>query len=129
MQRLAMSEGIVLSTEVTESHGIPIVRVQGDIDLHTVPRFERAVQEGIDRARSTLIIDLSGATYLDSAGLSALLSANKKLSTRDAKLYVIAPRSCPGVRRVLEITRIDTIIPVYESLEDVLSAIQLPKAA
>lgn len=118
-----------LTTEIVNVEGIPMLRVHGEIDLYTAPEFERALDEGVKRAGDILIVDLTQTSYLDSAGLSALLAAYKALDRREAMLYVIADPYRPGIRRVLEITRIDTLIQVRSSLNEILSEIRLSKAA
>ena len=124
-----MSDSIGLSTELTDCDGIPIVRVRGEIDLYTAQEFERIMQTGVERSTSILVVDLGEVSYVDSTGLSTLLRAHKELSARNADLYIIAPPGRPGVRRVLEITRIDALIQVRGTVEDVLKERQAAKAA
>ena len=124
-----MGDEVRLSTELIERDGVPIVRVHGEIDLHTAPEFERALRAGMERRTPALIVDLSDISYVDSSGLSALLAANKELSARNAALYVAAPPGRPGVRRVIEITRLDTVIRVRDTVEDILDEFGRREAA
>lgn len=124
-----MGDKVRLSTELIERDGVPIVRVHGEIDLHTAPEFERALRAGMERRTPALIVDLSDISYVDSSGLSALLAANKELSARNAALYVAAPPGRPGVRRVIEITRLDTVIRVRDTVEDILDEFGRREAA
>ena len=124
-----MGDEVRLSTELIERDGVPIVRVHGEIDLHTAPEFERTLRAGMDRRTPALIVDLSDISYVDSSGLSALLAANKELSARNAALYVAAPPGRPGVRRVIEITRLDTVIRVRDTVEDILDEFGRREAA
>ena len=119
-----MSDKEKLSIELIDQEGIPVVHVRGEIDLYTVPEFEQAVQEGINRGGLALVVDLSDVPYLDSAGLSVLFAAYKALSARNAMLYVVAHLGQPGVCRVLEITRLDTLIRVRGTVEDVIKELQ-----
>ena len=121
--------GARLSTEMIERDGIPVVRVCGEIDLRTASEFERVLEAGIERGTAALIVDLTDVPYLDSAGLSALLAAHKSLSARNAVLYVVAAPGRPGLRRVLEITRLDTLIAVRDTVEDALKEMRSSKAA
>jgi len=65
-----------------------------------------------------LIADLTDVSYLDSSGLSALLHAHRLMTARGGSTYVIASPGSPGVRRVLQITRLDTVFRVRDSVED-----------
>jgi len=112
-----------LAIEVTEIAGVPVVRAHGEIDLYTVPEFEQALDACLKRETHALIADLSNTTYLDSSGLSALIHAYKALSGRKGGLYVVASPQTPGVHRVLEITRLDTVFQVSDTVEDAVARI------
>lgn len=116
-----MSERKRLTVRLSESDGIPVLQVDGEVDLYTVEEFNKALDSGVEKARAALIVDLSKLSYVDSAGLSSLLSAYKRLSARGAELYVISPPDCPGVSRVLKITRLDMLFKVRENLRQALS--------
>jgi len=110
--------------ESAEIEGIPVVRAHGEIDLYTAHEFERALESGLEKGAPALIADLSDASYLDSSGLTALLHAHKLISARGGVLYVIASPGSPGVRRVLQITRLDTIFRVRDTLGDALAEVR-----
>jgi len=116
-----------LSVEVAEQDGVPVIRAHGEIDVHTLPEFERAVRAGIGRGGS-LVVDLTDISYLDSAGLSALVAAHRKLSARDAALYIVAAPGRP-VARVLQITRLDTLFHVCGTVEEAIREAKQPPPA
>jgi len=118
-----------LSAQITSINGIPIVAVQGEIDLYTVPEFRKALQQVIDEEPSALIVDLREISYIDSAGLGALLAAFKTLSAHNAPICVVTGPDNPGVRRVLEITRLDTLMLIRNSVEDAVRDLSVSRAA
>lgn len=118
-----------LSTELIKSEGTPIVRVHGEIDLYSVPEFEDVLKCGMEMGTSVLIVDLTDISYIDSAGLGSLLMAFKTLGKRDAKLHIVATPGRPGVRKILEITRLDTVMSIFNTLKDALESVKQPKAA
>lgn len=124
-----MNDRPKLSTEVADCEGIPVVRVRGEIDLYTVPEFEHALNTGIERGGSALIADLSNVSYLDSAGLSALLAAHKALSKRNSALCLVVSPGRSTVRRVMEITRIDNLVKIWDSVEEAVRELRLSEAA
>ncbi|MDZ4682664.1 MAG: STAS domain-containing protein [Saprospiraceae bacterium] len=66
-----------------------------------------------------LILDLSGVKYVDSSGLSAILTANRLW--KELGMFVLTGIVHPSVKKLIEISRLDsvlTIIPtVAESIE------------
>ncbi|RMF25056.1 MAG: anti-sigma factor antagonist [Bacteroidetes bacterium] len=69
-------------------------------------------QEGIPN----LILNLSDVKYVDSSGLSAILTANrlwKSLGT-----FVLTGIEHESVRRLIEISRLDTVLTIVPTLEE-----------
>ncbi len=116
-----MSEETVLSTELVNRKGIPVVIAHGEIDLYTVPEFQNILDTAINLGTRAVIVILTDISYIDSSGLSALIHAYKILTARDAKLYAVVHHDQPGVYRVLEIARLSSIIRVVPSIEDALA--------
>jgi anti-sigma B factor antagonist len=124
-----MGENAGFSTRLTECKGMPLIHLSGEIDLYTVPQFQQALRAGMDSGASVLIVDLTDVQYIDSAGLSALIAAYKELSARNRRLFVVAPENHPGVSRVLEISRLNTIITIRGSIEEVIAEVESLRAA
>ncbi|HEU5490670.1 MAG TPA: STAS domain-containing protein [Gaiellaceae bacterium] len=88
-----------------------VVRVEGDLDMATVASFDEAVES--TASDSHLAIDLRECTFLDSSGMRSIAAA----ANRHPRVSVVAID--PGILRVLEITALDTMLPVHASLDEV----------
>lgn len=119
-----MNNDARLAVEFADVEGVPVVRAHGEIDLYTAHEFERALESGTQKGACALIADLTDVSYLDSSGLSALLHAHKLMTARGGSIYVIASPGTPGVRRVLQITRLDTVFRVRDSVEDAAAEVK-----
>ena len=104
-----------MSVEIL-SEGVRVVRVAGDLDLATVSELEDALSRAdpVDR----LVIDLSECTFLDSSALRAIAQAGRTRESAGEEASLVV--SDPGIRRVLEIAALDTMLPVYATLGDAL---------
>ncbi len=83
--------------------GVPLVVIEGDMDQASKPAAREAVN-GILQGPyppKNLLIDLTGCTFLDSGGLSVLLTALAQLPA-DSWLGVIGASA--GANRVLTFT-------------------------
>ncbi|MEY4905840.1 MAG: hypothetical protein RLZZ292_3655 [Bacteroidota bacterium] len=63
-----------------------------------------------------LILDLSNVKYVDSSGLSAILTG-KRLWNGETGLFIIAGVNHPSVKKLIEISRLDSILTITTSLE------------
>jgi anti-sigma B factor antagonist len=90
-----------------------VVRVDGELDMANAASFEEAFPASEDA--SHVVVDLSGCTFLDSAGTRALASAVRQAE----QLSIVA--TDPGVLRVLEITALDTMVAIHPSLDAALA--------
>jgi anti-anti-sigma factor len=80
----------------------PIVVAQGDVDVATADELTAAI--GRARAEGDEVwVDLTDVEFMDSTGITALLTGN-----REGALVIICP---PGpARRVLEISGVDGVL-------------------
>jgi anti-anti-sigma factor len=65
---------------------------------------------------SNLILDLSGVKYVDSSGLSAILTANRLWSEQG--MFVLTGIIHPSVKKLIEISRLDTIFSIIPTVEE-----------
>ena len=75
------------------------MRLFGELDLATVPDLEHGLEHAGDLAPRAMVLDLGELTFIDSAGLRAILSAKKARQG----LTLIGGNST--VRRMFELTR------------------------
>lgn len=115
-----MAEGDTFEV-VVESIGArsAVVRVTGEVDLATVPQLERALAERPDGAG--LVIDLSECTFVDSTCVRLLVDVARETEEAGGKVAIVATDA--GILRVLEITALDTLVPVQPSLENALALV------
>jgi anti-sigma B factor antagonist len=95
--------------------GAVVVHVEGELDMATVRELEDAISSSGSAPR--LVVDLTACTFVDSAGVRALVSAAGDRPA-DRELALVA--TDPGILRVLQITGVDTVIPVHASREAAL---------
>ena len=97
-----------------------LVRVHGEIDLSNAHEVFSAIGMVMGQEARRLVVDLSGTTYLDSAGVALLLRLAERLRSRRRQLHLVVPRGSP-VRRVLDFTGLPRVIPLESRLEDALA--------
>jgi anti-anti-sigma factor len=74
-----------------------------------------------DKDAKNLIMDLSEVQYVDSSGLSAILTADrlwKKIGS-----FVLAGAEQPAVKKLMEISRLDTILTMVPTVSEAVDYI------
>jgi anti-anti-sigma factor len=81
-----------------------LVRVGGEIDLHTAPLLSDAVAEAaaLDPAPAEVLIDLAAVGFLDSSAVNTLLSSRMRLKDAGIVLAVHAPADS-AARRLIDL--------------------------
>lgn len=69
-----------------------------------------------------LILDMEGVKYVDSSGLSAILTANRLWKGTGA--FVLTGITEAGVQRIIEISRLNTILNITKTIDDAVDLIR-----
>lgn len=101
-----------------------IMATPAEIDATNADEIHRALLGAASDGAAVLIIDMSEATLCDSAGLRAIITAQKQAATTGTQLRLAAT----GVLWILTITGLDRLIPVYPTLAAALAECTRPPA-
>jgi len=99
--------------------GMPVVAAPEEIDINNAAGLRTALLEAAGQGDGTLVVDMSGTQFCDSAGLHVLVRAHKRARARGGELLLVLPD--PAVLRVFALTGIDRMIPNFSSLEKALA--------
>ncbi|MDX6554597.1 MAG: hypothetical protein QOD86_792 [Miltoncostaeaceae bacterium] len=87
-----------------------VVAMAGEVDVATAARVRAELRLAQALRPGRLILDLSGVTFLDAAGISAILSPCR---AGDLRVTLIAP---PGrVRRLMQIVGADRAVEILDA--------------
>ncbi len=89
----------VLHDEVNQ---IPVLRVEGEIDLHTCPALSNAIGQVLEKPGSHLILNLDKVSYIDSTGLGVISVAARQLADHDGKVYAVCTQA--HIKKVFELS-------------------------
>ncbi len=87
-----------------------VVKLEGDVDLESEPKILLALKRALSGNPNRVELDVSGVTFLDSSGLSVLLSAERIAAHHNARLSLV--KAPPVVRRVVEATGLTQVLEV-----------------
>ena len=99
--------------------GVPVVAVPGEIDLVNAPELHLALLEAAAYGSETLVADMTRTRFCDSAGLNVLVASDRQARAEggEVRLVIVAE----AIIRVVALTGVDRVIPIYASLDEALS--------
>lgn len=100
-----------------------VIAARGELDSLTVPHVEATVREylvaGPDRVQ-VAVVDLSGVTFLSSAGLELLMQLDQAAVAGNYELRVVTGGG-RAVLRPLQLTGLDQHLRLYATVTDALT--------
>ena len=119
-----MSPGSFEASTAELEGGVRVVAVRGELDLGTAPELEGPLEEAIGAAEP-LLIDLSECEFIDSTGIAMIVRAWQQLGDGSSEpVRVVICSGSEQVRRVLEITGLESSIPIHASRDEALAALR-----
>jgi anti-anti-sigma factor len=94
--------------------GCTVIRACGEVDIAACPELDQRVGQSLHPG-STVVVDLSEATFIDSSCLSQLVRCQRRAEEADTTFRLVL--GTEAVRRVFELTALDTAFQIYPSLE------------
>jgi anti-sigma B factor antagonist len=105
--------------EIEQIDGVPVANVDGDIDAANAAATQQQLADALGPDALSLVIDLSAARYVDSAGIDMLLRLSNRLDRRRARLILVIP-DISQLKRLAMIVGLPEAIATYPTLRDAL---------
>jgi anti-sigma B factor antagonist len=116
-QEVTQVPEISFPVEVIE--GVPVVTAPEEIDIANAALLHKAMTEAAGPGHALVVVDMSRTRFCDSAGLNALVATGRRVRAQGGEVRLVITGG--SVVRILELTGVDRVIPVYPSLEDALT--------
>ena len=102
--------------------GVPVVTAPAEIDVTTAGQLRAMLAAWAARGHTSVVVDMTGTRFCDSAGLTALVRAHKQALADGGELRVVLPAS-GSVPRIFAVTGLDQWIPHFTCLEQALAQV------
>lgn len=103
--RCAVGSTPVTELKVVEAGETVLCTVIGPLDIESAPAFAERMMPFCEQARG-IVIDLTGAAYIDSSGVRALLALKHALDAGRGALHLVV-REGTAVDRTLRLLQLD----------------------
>jgi anti-anti-sigma factor len=109
--------------DVSYRDSVGVVTLRGEVDIVQAHDLREVLMGAVRNEDLGLVVDLTGATYIDSVGVSLLFELAERLSERQLRLAVVVP-DAGLVRRVTKIVDLESVAEVRPSVEEALGAMR-----
>jgi anti-sigma B factor antagonist len=103
-----------------------VVTLTGEVDLHTAPALERALEGVVGLGGTSVALDLADVSFVDSTTLGVLLHYDERLRGLGGELVIVTEDR--RVLRTFELTGLDRVFAIERRLADALGAL-LPSSS
>ncbi|MCW1968471.1 MAG: STAS domain-containing protein [Anaerolineae bacterium] len=106
-----------------QEHTLRIVVLSpvGAIDPLTAPTLRENLTRLLDDGVTGLIIDLSQVSFMDSAGMSVLVTALKRARAAGGNVKLVWPKS-DAAKRILTLTKFDQVFALTNTADEALAS-------
>ena len=96
-----------------------VVRLSGDVDLHSSPRARAAILDCL-KLNAPRLVELSGVSYMDSSGVASLVEGYQTAKKQGVEFGLVAVAQ--SAMNVLKLARLDRVFPIHASLDERLAS-------
>lgn len=111
------------SLSVLTRPGFTIARLEGDLDIASIPALRERLLSVLGPGMRLLIIDLSGVPFCDVSGLAVLIGTQRRARGLGITVRLAAPR--PQMTKLLRVSGLESHFTICAALDDALP-VQVP---
>lgn len=109
-----------MSITTTQSPGgVTVVTVEGQLIVANRQELKQAIQEALDAGARRFVLDFGATAYIDSSGLGALVSINKRVREVGGELRLAGLNE--DLRSLFQLTKLDTLFAIAGSASEALA--------
>jgi len=98
------------------AEGYSVIAVRGEMDLHTAPKFQYAIERAAENEGvGAVVVDMGDVTFMDSTALSVLMRSKDALEQQGISLRLAAPSK--AVERIFSVTGFQDYFDIFSSRE------------
>jgi len=97
-----------------------IIELQGELDASTTAEVRAELRRRLASGKTRFILDLSNVPFLDSSGLSVLVTTLKTAREMGGDIALLSPSA--QAKALIELTRLHRIFEIFDGEDDAVAA-------
>jgi anti-sigma B factor antagonist len=109
-----------MSITTTQSpDGVTMVTVEGQLIVANRQELKQVIADAVEAGARKLVLDFTATAYIDSSGLGALVSINKRVREAGGELRLAGLNE--DLRSLFELTKLDTLFAIAPTANEALA--------
>ncbi len=104
-----------------EESNVTILEIIGEIDLYNSQEIRHVLQDLASKADARVLMNLARVNFIDSSGIGSLIAGATALQKAKGRLCLVNLQS--PVKRVLEITAVNTFFEIHDAEASALASL------
>jgi anti-anti-sigma factor len=97
---------------------IVLIEVEGEVDAHTARELDKTLNDLLAQGQSRLVLDASKMDFISSAGLRAIIFAQREVGRGGGEIRVCALNA--QVRRIFEMAGLDACLRLTDTRREAM---------
>ena len=102
-------------------NGIRLITLTGVLDMQGTFSVQIQFARHCEGENVSVLVDLVGVSYISSIGIPMLINTARSVTSQGGKMALVGPMY--DVNRVLELTGVSIIIPIYHDFDTAVAEI------
>ena len=98
-----------------------VISLSGEVDLYTAPEFKQQLLDVIGKGATSVVVDFSNTTLIDSTTLGVLVGGVKRLRANEGQLSLVC--SDRNITKIFEITGLDRVFTIHGTRDEAVAAL------
>ena len=95
-----------------------IIDLEGELDTYSCPAVRETIVRLVDEGKKSLLLNMGGVEYIDSAGLGTLVGGLKRTNEHGGQLKIVNAND--QIQKVFNITGLVRVFDQYKDEEEAL---------
>ncbi len=117
-----LSEDLEIGVEIRAGQGVAVVTLAGHIDGHTFGKLAAATEELFKQNIFKIIFDLSGVTYIASAGVGQFVGTMYEVQNHHGNLVLVNPKG--NLKEMVMLLGLPGVLQFADSVERAVELLQ-----
>jgi len=120
-----MSLFYIVDEPTEEGDGdLALLLADGELDYAAAPQLKERIAAHLNASHRHVVLDLTAVSFIDSTAIGVIVGALHRLrESGDGSLAIVCERENKRVLRIFDIAGLNSLLDIYDTREEALSAL------